>query len=127
MIGGSGTRSVEFNKTYFGSLFGGGALGENTIPRATGLFPYALSASKFTNYVTVVFDGTSAATFTLLKNGASSGLAVSSGAGRTGYFMTSNVDHVNFDQGHTCANQVVGSAGTSVTWASGALLLETSA
>jgi hydroxyethylthiazole kinase-like sugar kinase family protein len=87
------------------------------------LFPYALIASNFTNYLTAA-DSTGAATFTLLQNGSPSALAVSSGEGETGY-ITDNTDTVDFAAGDTCANRIVGTGvvDTSVTWASATLLL----
>lgn len=110
--------------TYYSSLFGGGNPAPPT-PRATGLLPYALNASKYTNYVTAT-DGAGSATFTLLKNGSASALAVASGAGETGY-LTDNVDTVGFVVGDTCANGIVLTSDLTnsyIVWAGAALLLQ---
>lgn len=129
MIGGTpagGNISVDAGITYYTSLFGGGNYVQGSLPRTTGLFPYALSASNFTSYITATSSsGAGSATFTVLKNGSASALAVSSSAGQTGYFTTANSDTVTFAQGDTCANQIVGTGGTgtSVTWAGAAVLL----
>jgi len=99
------------------SLFGGGETG-TTQGRATGLFPYALTASDYTNLLT---ESDGVATFTLLKCGSSALSIVSSS--QTGYII--DTDTVHFDVGDTCANQIaVAETGGSVTWASAALLLE---
>lgn len=129
MIGGTPTDYpplglIVSGQTRFSSLFGAG----NTQPetaRATGSVPYALSASGYANHITAVSDNTSTATFTLLKNGVASSLAVSSLAGQTGFFVVSSVDNTDFRVGDTCTNQIVGKgpAGTSVTWAGSAVLL----
>ena len=103
---------------YYTSLFGGGEVG-NTEGRATGLFPYASTASYYTNLLS---ESDGVATFTLLKNGSSSGLSVVSSS-QTGYFI--DTDTVCFDVNDTCANQIaVAETGGSVTWTSAALLLE---
>jgi hypothetical protein len=127
MIGGtptdSSTETVAHGHTAYSSLFGAGNLGDD-LTRSTGLFPYALTASKFTNFLTAAgLHG--AATFTLLKNGSASALSVSSTEHTAGYF-TDNTDTVTFAVGDTCANQIVGTGqmGYSVTWAGAALLLD---
>jgi hypothetical protein len=128
LIGGSAGNPVSIGSgsTLYSSLFGGGSPSNppnNPQTRSTGKFPYALSASKFTNHLVDPTSGS--ATFTLLKNG-SSALAVSSSAGHTGYIMSDLTETVAFNQGDTCANQITtGSSGT-VTWASAALLLQAS-
>jgi hypothetical protein len=104
---------------YYTSLFGGGLPGSD-LTRATGLFPYSLTASNYTNLLVDPTIG--AATFTVLKNGSPSLLAVSSSAGQTGYFID-GTDIVNFAVGDSCANQFVTRQG-SVTWVNAALLLQ---
>jgi hypothetical protein len=125
MIGGSpGILAVEGGGTYYSSLFGGGQLG-TIVQRATGLCPYDLRASKFTNFLTAA-DPDCTVTFTLLKNGSASALAVSSSAGQSGYFVD-NSDSVCFVAGDTCANRVAvfsGEGGQTVTWAGAGLLWE---
>jgi hypothetical protein len=124
MIGGSEglTTTISDSETdNYCSLFGGGLIGTD-LTRATGLFPYALEASNFTNLVTDVEDAGSA-TFTLLKNGSATGLAVSSDGG-TGYFTDNPTTGPNFDVGDTCTNMIILTAGTSVTLANGGLLLK---
>jgi len=115
--------------TYYSSLFGGGTIGPPA-PRASGLFPYALNASKYTNHITDAsqIPHQAAATFTLLKNGAASALAVSATGGATGYF-TDNTHSVDFAVGDTCANRIVLTSNltnTYIAWAGAALLLEAS-
>src|SRR5439155_21318687 len=103
MIGGAADSPQSIEGTYHTSLFGGGIPG-TTIPRATGLFPYASDESKFTNSLTDashVPDG--AATFTLLINSLPSILAVSSLAGQSGYW-TDTTHTVAVAVGHTGAN-----------------------
>jgi len=67
------------------------------------------------------------ATITLLKNDATTSLAVSNPAGVTGIF-TDLIDTVDFAAGDTCANQIValGTTGDYVSWISAGLLLEAS-
>jgi hypothetical protein len=133
LIGGSPDlpQVIGSGETEYSSIFGGGNLGGNsstTIPRATGLFPYDLEASNYTNHVTGTdMSGLGAATFTLLKNGSASGLAVSSSAGETGY-IADNLSVVDFAVGDTCANMIAVTSGTgsSISWANAALLLEAS-
>jgi hypothetical protein len=121
LIGGSqgGGALISDATARYTSLFGGGRVDVDT-PRATGLFPYDLTASKFTNYLTGSVGG--AVGFTLLVNGSSSALAVS--ASSSG-FWTDSTHTVSIDAGDICANEIEVTAG-SVTWASGALLLEAS-
>jgi hypothetical protein len=117
MVGGSaGSPEMIIGTTNYSSLFGAGKIyNGNLVARATGLFPYTLSATKFTNYRPG--DQSGDATFTLLKNGSPSALAVSSTGG--GYW-TDNTDTVAFAVGDTCANEVEGAV---PAWAYGALLL----
>jgi len=128
MIGGAPTYNTLMTPnilagvTDYSSLFGAGNAAD-VLDRSSGLVPYDLGASMFTNHVTA---SSAAATFTLLKNGSSSGLAVSALSGHTGYFMSGPTDSVAFAKGDTCANeiQVVGTTGsTSITWVGAALLL----
>jgi hypothetical protein len=105
----------------YSSLFGGGEVNTATT-RATGLIPYALEASNYTNLITDVED-CGAATFTLLQNGSASGLAVSS-TGCAGYFTDNPTLGPDFSAGDTCANRIVVTAGTSVTLANAGLLLK---
>jgi hypothetical protein len=86
--------------------------------RATGLFPYAVTASNYTNYLTDSTDGS--ATFTLLINGLSA-LAISS-LGGTGYITDNDTATANVND--TCANQITVTDG-SVTWSTVAVLLTT--
>jgi len=114
----------------FSPLFGGGEpANAGTYPqtRATGLIPYALTASHLTSHVTSA-DDSDYATITLLKNGRTTMLSISSGAGLTGFF-TDLIDTADFTAGDTCANQitVTGESHTSVYWVSAGLLLEASA
>jgi len=117
----------------YSPLFGGGSIGGGTgpdpVPRATGLFPYALTASNFTNHLTAATQSphAGAATFTLQKNGSPTSHAVSSLPGATGYFTDNTA--TAFAVGDTTANNVVVTTtdtASSVTWASAALLLEAS-
>lgn len=131
MIGGSNGSSAAIVSpaTKYTSLFGGGTFdpsGTGGMARATGLFPYALTASHYTNHVTDADMCSGVATFTLLKNGSASALAISSG-GHTGY-ITDNTDTVGFAVDDTCANSIVMTSGTGtyIDWASASLLLETS-
>lgn len=124
MIGGSqgGGQLVAATSTKFSSLFGGGSVpiaGSGSTARATGLLPYDLMASKFTNLLS---SAAGTATFTLLVDGSPSDLVTS--ASSSGYW-TDNTHTVQIDAGHTCANQIEVDTG-SVTWASAALLLEAS-
>lgn len=125
MIGGSQGSTVSSLGTKYTSLFGGGAVdpsGSGGMPRATGLFPYALVGSKFTNYLIDPSPGN--ATFTLLINNLPSLLTASSG-GTTGHF-TDNSHTVSTTIGNTCANQIVVAPGSFVTYANAALLLDAS-
>lgn len=132
MIGGTPDQSqfniIDQGVTDYSSLFGGGNPGPSTLPetRATGKFPFALTASTYTNHITDA-PGGGAATFTLLKNGSSSGLAATSGSGQTGYFTDNTAPGVNFAFGQTCANQIhaTGGSGASITWDGAGLLLTT--
>jgi hypothetical protein len=126
MIGGSPGSSptaviAPSSDPYFTSLFGGGEVGSSP-GRATGLFPYALTASNYTNHLSGPPSGDGVATFTLLKNYTTAALSVSSTA-QTGYFI--DTDTASFDAGDFCSNQIsVAETGGSVTWSSAALLLE---
>lgn len=125
MIGGAADMpaTIDSSQTDYSSLFGGGNPFRTDIARATGLLPYSLTASKYTNHVTNAGDNnTGAATFTLLKNG-NSALALSSSTGETGYISSSEI--VSFSAGDTCANQLV-LITEPVYWASGTLLLQAS-
>jgi hypothetical protein len=126
MIGGtpSAGTGIGSEGTAYSPLFGGGNATSDTT-RATGKFPFAVTASKYTNHITDA-PGGGAATFTLLKNGSASGLAASSGAGQTGYFTDNIAPGVYFAVGQTCANEIVGGSSGSVTWAGASLLLTAS-
>ena len=95
----------------------------NPEDRATGMFPYALTASSYTNNLPCDQTQTASATFTLLIEGCASTLTICSGGG-SGYFID-YTDSVDFAAGQTCTNEivVVGDTGTYVTWAGAALLL----
>lgn len=118
MIGGAAPMSGSPFGTSHSSLFGGGNF---FIPaeRSTGLFPYALAASKFTNYVPTAGG---AATFTLLINGSSS-LSASCSQTDTGFIT--DTDSATVAVNDTCANQIVVTLG-QLTWASATLLLNAS-
>jgi hypothetical protein len=88
-------RVVADGITVYSSLFGGGDPG-STIPRGTGLIPYDLVASNFTNHLTDVSDPTSAATFSLLQNGTAA-LSTSSSPGMTGWWT--DTDTASFNAG----------------------------
>ena len=123
MIGGAADSPTAIDiETDYCSLFGAGNPFRTDTPRATGLLPYSLTASNYTNHITSAGDNTGAATFTLLKNG-NSVLALSPSAGTTGYVSSSET--VSFAVGDTCANQLVQTT-APVYWASGALLLQAS-
>jgi hypothetical protein len=130
MIGGTPNsndtnRVVAAGNTVYSSLFGGGDPG-STIPRGTGLIPYDLVASNFTNHISAVSnETTSAATFSLLQNGTAA-LSISSSPGMTGWWT--DTDTASFNAGDICANKIegAGNPGTSVTWGGAGLLLTTS-
>lgn len=125
MIGGSNPTTASLGAgTKYTSLFGGGETaltGTGGLPRATGLFPYALQASNFTNHISEA-GPTGVATFTLLKN-CTSALSITTSAGETGFIT--DAGPLSFDLGDTCANQITVTQG-SITWASASLLLEAS-
>jgi hypothetical protein len=117
------------NQTQVSSLFGAGNPGANSNSvRATGLFPYVCSASKFTNHLTHVTSNSVITTLTLLKNGTPSGLSVSS-MGEEGYF-TEDMDTVCFAVGDFCTNQIAvtvsGAGSGDAEWAGAGLLLDAS-
>lgn len=131
MIGGAPDSPplLQYPQVYYTSLVGGGDIG-GVLPRATGLFPYGLTASNYTNLITSSDMGSGAATFTLLKNGSASALAVSSAGssgGKTGY-IADNTDTVDFVVGDTCTNMIVptNGVGTYIDWASSTLLIQAS-
>jgi hypothetical protein len=116
---------IPEGKTVYSSLFGAGNV-YSTVYRSTGLFPYALRASKFTNHL--ILPSSAAATFTLLQNDSGSSLTASALSGHTGYFISAATEMVDFAVGDTCANQIMvtGDPTTSVTWDGAALLLTAS-
>lgn len=130
MIGGAGDNPtlITGSISYFNSLFGAGDIHTGLADRSTGLLPYDLTASNYTNYITDADMGTGVATFALV-NGGTSVLCVTSGSslgGMTGYIT--DTDTANFAAGDTCTNSVTltSGTGTNITWASAALLLQAS-
>lgn len=119
MIGGSQEVPTTVDTTNYTSLFGGGQL-DTSENRATGAVPYALTASNFSTYITQAstFD---IATFSLLQNGAGSGLACASSMGSSGY-LEDTTHTASFAAGDTCANEINVSMGT-VKWSYAAVLL----
>jgi hypothetical protein len=127
MIGGSnGTPATlsggSMTQTTFSSLFGGQNVADNQLaPRSTGLLPYALTASNFTNYIPQGDTGT--ATFSLL-NGNTAVLSISITSEQSGYIAASGTS--DFGVTDTCTNEIdiTSGVGTSIKWASASLLLQ---
>jgi hypothetical protein len=125
VIGGSAPAPavIGYSGVDYSSLFGGGSPTADMY-RSTGLFPYAVTASAFTNHLTYSDNGLSkgAATFGLLKNGTTA-LITSSSPGMSGYWTDS--DTAAFDQNDICTNRIAGTgdSGTMVQWISAAMLL----
>lgn len=106
--------------TKYNSLFGGGNI-DTTTPRATGLLPYALTATRLTNHLTM--NASAAGTFTLVHNESGSSQALSFSSGQTGWLTDNDNNPVSFDVADRCANQISVSTGT-IEWASAGLLVQ---
>ncbi|HEX4158382.1 MAG TPA: hypothetical protein VHY79_07885 [Rhizomicrobium sp.] len=124
MIGGSNgvPANIPSGFTTYTSLFGGQEIDLTgvSVPRATGLVPYDLTASNFTNYVPAVL-GSPIATFTLLQNETMAAFTFTTMEGQTGYFTAAGT--ADFSVGDRCTNKIAVAWGT-IEWASASLLLQ---